>query len=82
MTYKERIIHVFGPEADVAMQQAIKKLQNSSNVTLFKEPLLSLGVSFACQIKEREPHKTLEMAVTEGFGMAAIFYYQGGSQNA
>jgi hypothetical protein len=80
MTNKELIEQHFGPGSADEMLAKLKEMQKVSNINLFIPDYMDVGVQFVCHLKAQDPARTLASATREGFGMAAIYYYQGGPQ--
>ena len=76
MTNKELIEQHFGSGSAEEMLAELKEMQKVSNINLFVPAYMGIGVQFACQLKKEDPIRTLASAIKEGFGMAAIYYYQ------
>lgn len=78
MTNKELIEQYFGPGSADEMLAELKSMQKVSNINLFIPTYMGIGIQFACQLKKEDPTRPLASATHEGFGMAAIYFYQGG----
>lgn len=78
MTNKELIEQHFGPGSVDKMLAELKAMQKVSNINLFIPAYMGIGVQLACQLKAEDSTRTLASATREGFGMAAIYFYQGG----
>lgn len=78
MINKDLIEQYFGPGSADKMSAELKAMQEVSNINLFIPSYMGIGVQFACQLKKQDPSRSLASATREGFGMAAIYFYQGG----